>query len=134
MAFFQLCFTIMQQAIKHRMCPPSQFSFCELPHNILAIIYYLKEGNESLLERTENDFAHSLYNLMVQNNNRLRKSSGLLLFGATSMLVILLSGLVVVLPPFSASATHRLNIPNNLFTPPNQGQSVPKGQLIPQRT
>src|SRR5947209_7654443 len=48
------------------------------------------------------------------------------------MLVILLSGLVVVSSPFSASATHRLNIPNNLFTPPNQGQSVPKGQSIPQ--
>jgi Ca2+-binding RTX toxin-like protein len=55
------------------------------------------------------------------------------MFGAISMLVILLSGLVVVLPPFSANASHRhLNIPSNLFTPPNQGQSVPKGQSIPQ--
>jgi hypothetical protein len=88
--------------------------------------HYWKEQN------FENDFAHSLYNRMVQNNNRLPKSSGLVLFGATSMLVILLSGLVVMLPPFSANATHRLNIPNNLFTPPNQGQSVPKGQSIPQ--
>jgi hypothetical protein len=80
----------------------------------------------------ESDFAHLLYNRMVQNNNWLPKSSGLVLFGATSMLVILLSGLVVVLSLFSANATPRLNIPNNLFTPANQGQSVPKGQSIPQ--
>jgi hypothetical protein len=48
------------------------------------------------------------------------------------MLVILLSGIVVVLPPISANASHRLHISSNLFTPPNQGQSVPKGQSIPQ--
>jgi Ca2+-binding RTX toxin-like protein len=49
------------------------------------------------------------------------------------MLVILLSGLVVVLQPLSANASHRiLHIPRNLFTPPNQLQSVPKGQSIPQ--
>jgi Ca2+-binding RTX toxin-like protein len=48
------------------------------------------------------------------------------------MLVILLSGLAVVLPPFSANASHRLHISSNLFTPPNQLQSVPKGQSIPQ--
>jgi Ca2+-binding RTX toxin-like protein len=55
------------------------------------------------------------------------------MFGAISMLVILLSGLVVVLPPLSAKSSHRhLNIPSSLFTPPNQLQSVPKGQSIPQ--
>jgi len=54
------------------------------------------------------------------------------MFGTISMLVILLSGLVVVLPPISANASHRLHISSNLFTPPNQGQSVPKGQSIPQ--
>jgi Ca2+-binding RTX toxin-like protein len=48
------------------------------------------------------------------------------------MLTILLSGLVVVSSPFLANASHRLHISNNLFTPPNQGQSVPKGQSIPQ--
>src|SRR5205807_4652346 len=48
------------------------------------------------------------------------------------MFIILLSGLVVVLTPFSANASHRLHISSNLFTPPNQGQSVPKGQSIPQ--
>ena len=48
------------------------------------------------------------------------------------MLAILLSGLVVVLPPFSAYASHRLHISSNLFTPPNQLRSVPKGQSIPQ--
>jgi Ca2+-binding RTX toxin-like protein len=69
---------------------------------------------------------------MVQNNNRLPRSLGLVFFGAISMIVILLSGLVVISSPLSANATHRLNIPNSLFTPPNQGQSVPKGQSIPQ--
>jgi RTX calcium-binding nonapeptide repeat (4 copies) len=70
---------------------------------------------------------------VLQSNNRLPKSSHLSLFGTISMLVILLSGLVVVLPPLSANASHRvLHIPNNLFTPPNQLQSVPKGQSIPQ--
>jgi hypothetical protein len=55
------------------------------------------------------------------------------MFGAITMLVILLSGIVVVLPPLSAKSSHRhLNIPSNLFTPPNQLQSVPKGQSIPQ--
>src|SRR5713101_8076184 len=54
------------------------------------------------------------------------------MFGTISMLVILLSGLVVVLPPISTNASHRLHISSNLFTPPNQGQSVPKGQSIPQ--
>jgi Ca2+-binding RTX toxin-like protein len=54
------------------------------------------------------------------------------MFGAISMLVILLSGLVVVLPPLSAKSSHRLHISSNLFTPPNQLQSVPKGQSIPQ--
>jgi hypothetical protein len=48
------------------------------------------------------------------------------------MLVILLSGLVVVLPPMSANASHRLHISSNLFTPPNELRSVPKGQSIPQ--
>jgi hypothetical protein len=48
------------------------------------------------------------------------------------MLIILLCGLVVVLPPFSANASHRLHISSNLFTPRNQLQSVPKGQSIPQ--
>ena len=48
------------------------------------------------------------------------------------MFIILLSGLVVVLTPFSANASHRLHISSNLFTPPNQLQSVPKGQSIPQ--
>jgi len=47
------------------------------------------------------------------------------------MLVILLSGLVVVLP-MSANASHRLHISSNLFTPPNELRSVPKGQSIPQ--
>jgi hypothetical protein len=55
------------------------------------------------------------------------------MFGAITMLVILLSGIVVVLPPLSAKSSHRhLNIPSNLFTSPNQLQSVPKGQSIPQ--
>ncbi|HET7148500.1 MAG TPA: calcium-binding protein, partial [Candidatus Nitrosopolaris sp.] len=49
------------------------------------------------------------------------------------MLLILLSGLLVVSSPFSVNATHkRLNISSSLFTPPNQLQSVPKGQSIPQ--
>ncbi len=55
--------------------------------------------------------------------------SGLISFGALSTLVILLSGLVVVLPPMSANASHRLHISSNLFTPPNQLQSVPKGSI-----
>ncbi len=58
--------------------------------------------------------------------------SGFISFGALSTLIILLSGLVVVLTPFSANASHRLHISSNLFTPPNQLQSVPKGQSIPQ--
>jgi Ca2+-binding RTX toxin-like protein len=46
------------------------------------------------------------------------------------MLVILLSGSVVVLSPISANAhSHRLHISNNLFTPPNQLRSVPKGSI-----
>ena len=45
------------------------------------------------------------------------------------MLVILLSGSVVVLPSMSANASHRLHISNNLFTPPNQLRSVPKGSV-----
>jgi hypothetical protein len=47
------------------------------------------------------------------------------------MLVILLSGLVILSPPMSANASHshRLHISNNLFTPPNQLRSVPKGSI-----
>jgi Ca2+-binding RTX toxin-like protein len=61
----------------------------------------------------------------------LPKSSSFIVFGTISMFAILLSG-VVVLPPFSAYASHRLHISSNLFTPPNQLRSVPKGQSIPQ--
>jgi Ca2+-binding RTX toxin-like protein len=61
----------------------------------------------------------------------LPKSSSIIVFGTISMFAILLSG-VVVLPPFSAYASHRLHISSNLFTPPNQLRSVPKGQSIPQ--
>ncbi|MGB7956276.1 MAG: hypothetical protein WCF23_20070, partial [Candidatus Nitrosopolaris sp.] len=57
------------------------------------------------------------------------KSSSFIMFGAMSMLVILLSGSVVVLTPSSANASHRLHISNNLFTPPNQLRSVPKGSI-----
>jgi Ca2+-binding RTX toxin-like protein len=45
------------------------------------------------------------------------------------MLVILLSGSVVLLSPISVNASHRLHISNNLFTPPNQLRSVPKGSI-----
>jgi Ca2+-binding RTX toxin-like protein len=61
----------------------------------------------------------------------LPKSSSIIVFGTISMFALLLSG-VVVLPPFSAYASHRLHISSNLFTPPNQLRSVPKGQSIPQ--
>ena len=86
---------------------------------------------------------------MAQTNNRLGKNSGVLL-GVISMLVILLSGLVVAVPPSSANAYWRhpysggwwgpscciLRIPNHLFTPPNQGtiqdlQEVNPGLNIP---
>ena len=48
-----------------------------------------------------------------------------------SMLVILFSGSGVVLTSISANASHshRLHISSNLFTPPNQLRSVPKGSV-----
>jgi Ca2+-binding RTX toxin-like protein len=61
----------------------------------------------------------------------LSNSSDFIMFGAVSMLVILLSGSVVVLPSISVNASHkhRLHISSNLFTPSNQLQSVPKGSI-----
>jgi Ca2+-binding RTX toxin-like protein len=53
------------------------------------------------------------------------------MFETMSILVVLLSWSVEVLPSISvyASHGHRLHISNNLFTPPNQLRSVPKGSV-----
>jgi hypothetical protein len=76
------------------------------------------------------------------SKNRLAKASGLLL-GLISMLAVMLSGLVVPVPPSIANA-HRghssygsvdgccfLQIPNQLFTPPNQGTIDELPNVIP---
>ena len=63
-------------------------------------------------------------------NNKLLKSS-FIMFGAASMIAVLLSGMLAVLPTNSAYATHRIHISNNLFTPSNQFRHVPKGEAIP---
>jgi Ca2+-binding RTX toxin-like protein len=62
-------------------------------------------------------------------NNELLKSS-FIMFGAASMMAVLLSGIMAVLPTTSVYA-HKIHISDNLFTPSNQKQSVPKGQAIP---
>ncbi len=90
------------------------------------------------------------YIMVWQSNNKLAKTSGLLL-GVISILAVMLSGIVVAIPPSSANAHwgHSsyggwwwgnycciLHIPNHLFTPPNQGtvddlQNVFPGLNIP---
>ena len=45
--------------------------------------------------------------------------------------VLILLACSVVSTTGLAYASHRLHIPSNLFTPPNQMQSVPRGQAIP---
>ena len=53
------------------------------------------------------------------------------MFGAASMIAVLLSGVLAVLPTTSVYASHRIHISGNLFTPSNQFRHVPQGEAIP---
>ena len=82
------------------------------------------------------------YIMVWKNKIKLAKILGLLL-GVISILAVMLSGIVVALPPSSAIAQGYwgnfcciLRVPNHLFTPPNQGtiedlQHVYPGLNIP---
>jgi Ca2+-binding RTX toxin-like protein len=58
-------------------------------------------------------------------------NSGYISLGAVSIIAVLISGMVAILPTISVYASHRLHISSNLFTPPNQFQHVPKGEAVP---
>ena len=67
----------------------------------------------------------------MHNGSREYKLPRSIINGIGSASLVLLMACWLLSPTGSANASHRLHISSNLFTPPNQMQTVPRGQAIP---